>query len=215
MADAPGSKAVGGGGRGINITAWCPVAWVERQRRSIGEAEVGRGLAGVYGCQHPGGCEPAAEVEGQYHGRPGAAGLSSRPGVTVGGEWNPRGAGSFFRCRVAAGCQAIVSGGPNRCGSRKPVKHTPGMWQGICPSPLGWSRPGTKPAGAVFPQSEPKISHAIHPLRPGQSHSPDPAQAGGFHAAFPGVWRLCGLFRFPVALLAGRDYRGHPCVGGG
>ncbi len=29
---------------------------------------------------------------------------------------------------------------------------------------------------------------------------------------FKRVWRLCGLFRPPVALLPGRHYRGHPCA---
>jgi len=82
---------------------------------------------------------------------------------------------------------SIVSGERNCSELRKLAEHSASMWPGISASHLGWSRPCGKTANALFPQSEPTIHYAILPPHPGQSYSPNPAQAGGVHAAFSGV----------------------------
>ena len=115
--------------------------------------------------QSLGGALNRAEPDSEHHCSP-----VLRSDVVAAGK--AEGAGAVRPVRAAR--PALPCHNSNSCIEKKGFLEV--IWAGP-----GWAQ---EPAGAVFPQSEPEIHHAVLAAHPGQSHSPDPAQAGGVHAAF-------------------------------
>jgi hypothetical protein len=123
----------------------------------------------------------AGEENGRCCGKPAAS--------IVSGGWNCCRSRKPVTIQVGTARRAVhaASSGAKDCppdaSARRPYLNSYENWgsrRPVCGGVLVqvlWAGPGgaQKPAGAVFPQFEPKIYHAVLPAHPGQSHSPDPA----------------------------------------